>query len=123
MASARCAVIFADRLSEDLGALVQKASYDRCIDFGRVALEDGSTVHHRDAGDTHVVLDCYTLAPQLTMTRAFDARFDSPSPVRIIFGLRTKSRRPRIFYFRQRRDHILDEVIGIELPLHQPMKG
>ena len=65
MATAGKAKIFANCLADDCAARVQNARCDRRVHIWHVALQRRRAVHHRHAGQAHIVLQYDLLSLEL----------------------------------------------------------
>ena len=122
VAAAGKAQILAYRLAENAPAGVQNARNDRRVDFGRIALQNGAAVHHRHAGDAHVVLDGEGLAGQRAGLRALDVRAPVPGAERIVFGFGPGARGARIGDRQARFGQFVQPGIGFHHPRHETLE-
>src|SRR5712691_6350050 len=93
--------IFTVCLAEDGAAGVENAADDGRVDLGHIALEGGRPVHHRHAGEHHVVLEDYGLALELASARSLDARLVIPGVVRVLLRSGAMAGRSWVLHLRQ----------------------
>src|SRR5262249_57868252 len=88
VAAAREAEVLAVRLADDGAARVEDARHDGGVDVGDISLEGRGAVHHRHAGQAHVVLEGDLLARELPRRRALHFRLVVPGVVLVLLALR-----------------------------------
>ena len=118
VAPAREAEVLAVNLAGDGAAGIEDARDDGCVHVGDVALEGGGAVHHRDAGQAHVVLHGDPLAGELAARRPFHLRLVVPGVVRVLLALRAVSGDARVLDRRQVVGHALEQPVGSHAPGH-----
>ena len=114
VAAAGKAEILAMRLALDGGARVQQPLDDGRVDVRHITFQRGRAVHHRHAGQHHIVLERDGLALQLTSRRALDPGLVVPSVVLVLLALRTVAGRARIADLRQVVGKAVNHVVGLD---------
>src|SRR5439155_14043087 len=90
--------ILAVCLTEDGAAGVENAGDDGRVDLGHIALEGGRPVHHRHAGEHHVVLEDHGLALELALARSLDSRLVVPGVMRVLLRSGTMAGRSWVLH-------------------------
>ena len=116
------AEILAGGLAGDGASSIENARHDGGIEFRNITFEQRRAVHHRDAGNTDVVLDRDLLAAQQSFRASLDIRLPVPGAVRIFrcrWPVARRSRRNR----RQRwRHQLVQPAIGSQRSLEGLLK-
>src|SRR5215831_21149113 len=86
MAAARKTQVLADRLADDLAAGIEDARHDRRILVGDITFQHVGAIHHRDAGETNIVLDGDPLAAQLARRRSLNGALPIPGVEAILLS-------------------------------------
>ena len=106
-------------LADDLPTGIEDAGHNGRIHVGDVALQHVGTVHHRDAGDAHIVFDGDFLARESSRRCAFDRAPPVPSVERIVRGGWTEPRVPRVLHRQCRLRELVQATVRREHTVHE----
>src|SRR4029077_10118262 len=123
VAATREAKALANRLPDDLSARVKNARDDSRVHVRYVAFQHVGTIHHRDAGDTGVVLDGDLLARQWSGLCTFDRTLPVPGIEPIFGGGRPISRVPLILHGQRWLRELIEAAIRGKHAIHEIAEG
>ena len=116
------AEILAGGLAGDGASSIENTCHDGGIELRNITFKQCRAVHHRDAGDTDIVLDRDLLAAQQSFRAGLDIRLPVPGAVRIFRCRGPVARRSRRDRRQRRRHQFIQPAIGSQRSLEGLLK-